>query len=160
MRTFTIALALALIGALAVAGLAGAASQRPMKGQFTISVTGTGSCDANHLRLNFAGAGHATHLGRITGVATNCTEFGLFTGAVPILDGVATFTAADGSTITTIYEGSQGAPVAGVAEVESTHTVVAGTGRFADAEGVWTLSGTIDFAAGSSAGSLSGWLSY
>ncbi len=110
--------------------------------------------------MSFEGVGNATHLGRITGVATNCTEFGLFTGAVPVFDGVATFTAADGSTITTSYDGTQSAPVAGVADVESTHTVVAGTGRFADAAGVWTLSGTIDFAAGSSVGTLSGWLSY
>lgn len=162
MRWFTIAVALSLMAALAISGTVLAGNEPPMKGRFTITLDPDTAprCGANALTLGFDGVGIATHMGRITGVASNCTEFGLFTGAVPIYDGRATFTAADGSTITTAYEGGQGAPTAGVAAVQTSHTVVSGTGRFEDAAGTWTLSGLIDFAAGSSTGTLSGWLSY
>jgi len=55
--------------------------------------------------------GIATHLGRMEGTGANCTSFNLTTEAVPIWDGLATFVAADGSSITMTYEGTQGAPV-------------------------------------------------
>ena len=70
------------------------------------------------------GTGIATHLGRFTGGGTNCTSFDLATTTVPIADGVATFVAADGSTIRTHYEGIQHAPVAGIATIEATHTAI------------------------------------
>jgi hypothetical protein len=47
-----------------------------------------------------------------------------------------------------------------VATIVATHTVVGGTGRFADASGVWESQGTIDFATGTSSATLSGWVNY
>jgi hypothetical protein len=79
---------------------------------------------------------------------------------VPIADGIAHFVAADGSTITTHYEGTQQAPVDGIAIVDATHTIVGGTGRFADAAGEWQATGTIDFLTGTSTATLSGWITY
>ena len=160
MRRLAIATVLALTLTTALVGAGSAADQRPMSGEFTITLATTTPRCGGDLTLGFVGIGLATHLGRMTGTASNCTEYTLFTQAVPVYDGVAIFTAADGSTITTHYNGTQGAPVGGVAQVESTHTVVDGTGRFADAAGTWTLTGIIDFAAGSSTGDLAGWLSY
>jgi hypothetical protein len=96
----------------------------------------------------------------MTGLATNCTEFDLAGDAAPILDGEATFTAADGSTITATYAGAQDAPVDGVAAYENAATVTGGTGRFADASGSWTISGAVDFNTGAITGFLAGWLAY
>lgn len=138
-----------------------AAGQRPMNGWFTVSVVPVDQrCGPNELTIAFEGAGVATHLGRFRGEGANCTTFDLLTQAVPISDGIATFVAADGSTITTHYQGTQHAPVAGVATIVATHTVVGGTGRFADASGVWESQGTINFATGTSSATLSGWVSY
>ncbi len=71
-----------------------------------------------------------------------------------------TIRAADGSTLTLTAEGSQSAPVAGVASYTHTDTVVSGTDRFAEAAGVLVLTGTIDFSTFAVTGSVNGWLSY
>lgn len=105
-------------------------------------------------------SGVATHLGLFTGTGTNCTEYTLATEAVAIWDGIVTIRAADGSTLTLTAEGSQSAPVAGVASYADTDTVIGGTGRFADAAGVLILTGTIDFSTFAVTGTVSGWLSY
>jgi hypothetical protein len=161
MRTIRRAMILAAIATLIAGSAAVAAERRPMRGGFTIGVVPVEQrCGPNALTIGFSGAGWATHLGRITGTGSNCTEFSLAGGAVAIWDGVATYVAADGSTITMAYEGSQDAPVAGVARAATVNTVVSGTGRFADAEGSWTDSGSIDFTTGVYVGEISGWISY
>jgi hypothetical protein len=159
-RSLKITLALSLLAGLAVPGTTLAGEERPVRGEFTISMTeATHECGAD-LPLAFAGSGVVSHLGRMTGSAAHCTEFGLFTEGVAIWDGVAVFVAADGSTITSNYSGWQDQPVGGVATVVTTHELVAGTGRFADVDGMWTLIGVIDFSAGASTGTFAGWISY
>jgi hypothetical protein len=161
MRSMTSRAILALILLLALTGPASADSARPMHGRVTLAlVQAEPRCGSDALTLGFTGVGNAAHLGSISGSASNCTEFSLTTEAVDIWDGVATFVAADGSTLSTAYVGAQQAPVAGIASAESTHTVLGGTGRFAGAAGVWTLQGEVDFGAGTFTGSLSGWISY
>jgi hypothetical protein len=159
MRRYGVTAALAAMLMLTAAAPAAAGDQRPMSGGFTVGVVPTEPRCAQ-LTIGFAGSGIATHLGRFTGTGTNCTTFDLATQAVPVFDGSATFIAADRSTITTRYEGTQAAPVGGVATTTTTHTVVGGTGRFADAAGVWESTGTIDFLTGTATATLSGWLSY
>ncbi len=159
-RSLKITLALSLLAGLAVPGTTLGDEQRPARGEFTIALKeATHDCGAD-LPLAFAGFGIVSHLGRMTGAATHCTEFGLFTDGVAIWDGVAVFVAADGSTITSNYSGWQDPPVGGVATVVTTHELVAGTGRFADVDGLWTLTGVIDFGTGSSTGTFAGWISY
>jgi hypothetical protein len=151
----------ALILLLASSAPAFADTDRPMLGQFSLTgVPADPRCGPDALTLGFTGVGNATHLGSIFGNATNCTEFTLGTEAVDIWDGLATFVAADGSTLTTAYAGIQQAPVAGIASVETTHTVLGGTGRFAGATGLWTLRGEVDFTSGTSDGSIAGWIRY
>lgn len=53
-------------------------------------------------------------------------------------------------------EGTQDAPVAGVASFEVTHTITGGTGRF----GIWTVTGVIDLTSGTISGQAADWLSY
>ncbi len=155
-----IAIILALLAALATTVPAAATTTRPMSGSFTGSVFFAEPRCGDLLTVGFAGNGHATHLGNMSGGATNCTTFDLGGASAPILDGEATFIAADGSAINVTYAGAQEAPVNGIAAYENTATVSGGTGRFADASGTWTIAGAIDFNTGTITGSLTGWLAY
>ncbi len=160
MRTLTIATVPALLAALATSGLALAKSERPFSGEFTVSVVGVEQRCAGALTIGFEGAGRASHLGRITGTGSNCTDFDLAVQAVPIYGGVAEFVAADGSALIFAYDGEQLAPVGLQATTITTNSVIGGTGRFAAASGSWTTVGTIDFATGVFSGAFSGWISY
>jgi hypothetical protein len=73
---------------------------------------------------------------------------------------MATYVAADGSTIQTTYEGAQQPPADGTAVAVTVHTVTGGTGRFASASGQWTVTGSVDFATGTFIGDLTVWISY
>jgi hypothetical protein len=161
MRSPALASVLALVATLILTASALASAQRPMSGSYTIDVVPVEQrCGPDALTIGFEGAGLATHLGRMTGTGSNCTEFSLATDAVAIWDGIATYTAADGSTITTVFEGVQQAPVVGVATSVTINTIVAGTGRFEGAEGSFTASGPIDFTTGLVSHTFSGWISY
>lgn len=158
-----IRLALAsLLLTLATAMPATANQARPMLGELRLSFTPASAqrCGPNSLTLQFTGGGLATHLGRVSGTGSNCTEPSLATGAVEIWDGEASYLAADGSTIQTSYAGAQQAPVDGTAVAITVHTITSGTGRFADAAGSWTVSGSVDFATGTFVGELEGWITY
>ena len=161
MRSFALATTLALVAVLAATLPAAAGAIRPISGEYTVSVVAVEQrCGANALAIGFAGSGIARYLGRMTGTGSNCTEFVLTTAEVNIWDGTVTFVAADGSTLTASYTGVQRAPVGSSAVVETSNTVVSGTGRFEGATGYWTGSGVIDFATGVFTGTLSGWVSY
>src|SRR5687768_10612335 len=108
MRTIARATALALLAALSIAAATQAGERRPMSGHFTVGVVPVEQrCGPNALTIGFEGSGLATHLGRMTGTGSNCTEFTLATGAVAIWDGTATYVAADGSSISVTYTGVQ-----------------------------------------------------
>ena len=161
MRSIAMSIAMALLAALTLSTSVLAGDQRPMEGRYTIGVAPVEQrCGPNALTIGFEGVGIATHFGRMTGTGSNCTEFTLATESVAIWDGLATYTAADGSSVTVSYEGAQGAPAGGVAIASTTSTVVSGTGRFEGAHGSWTASGTIDFTTGLVSDSFSGWISY
>jgi hypothetical protein len=161
MKTRSMAIPAALVFVAALAASVGAADQRPMSGQFTAQAGPTAPrCGADALTLGFEIKGVASHLGRLTGRGSNCTEFTLATNAVAVWDGLATFVAADGSTVSTTSDGTQDAPVAGRAAFDITHTISGGTGRFAGAAGVWEVTGVIDFTTGTVDGQVAGWFSY
>jgi hypothetical protein len=161
MRTRTTSVLLALmLGATVGTSAALAADRRPVNGHFTAQAGPAEPRCGDDLTLGFEIRGVASHLGAMTGTGSNCTEWTLATSAVAIWDGRATFVAADGSTLTTVSEGTQDAPVAGVAAFDLTHTITGGTGRFVGAAGVWTVTGVIDFNTGTIRGQAAGWLSY
>ena len=161
MRRITASIALALILGSALIAPAAAGEQRPFQGRFTGSgIAVAPRCGPAALTLGFAVQGEMTHLGRVTGDGTNCTEFTLGTGAVPIWDGFVTLVAADGSTLLTTYEGGQGAPSAGYATFAHEHVIVGGTGRFDGASGELSVSGVLDLANVMVSGTVRGWISY
>src|SRR5919199_1044704 len=71
--------------------------------------------------------------------------------------GVATFTAANGDTLTATVDG-QGTPTTtpGVVSIVEVYTITGGTGRFADATGSFTLESTLEQSTGVSSGTFSG----
>jgi hypothetical protein len=163
MNRFGASIGLALLLSVALASPVSAGDQRPIRGQFNGSGVEVGQRCANALTIGFAIEGTLSHLGRMTGGGSNCTEFTLGTNAVPIWSGTAVVTAADGSTLTLAYEGQQGAPANGVAGFSHVDTVVGGTGRFAGATGLLTIDGLIDFSAFphvTVTGDVSGWIAY
>jgi hypothetical protein len=161
MRRIIVSLVLALMLVSALILPAAAGEQRPFQGRFTGSgIAVDQRCGPAALTLGFAVTGEMTHLGRLSGRGTNCTEFTLDTQAVPIYDGIATLEAADGSTLTTAYDGGQGAPTAGVATFAHNHVIVGGTGRFAGASGELSVSGVFDLVTFTVSGTVSGWMSY
>jgi hypothetical protein len=154
----SITLALSLVSLLVLPVSAGDA--RPVRGSFTGSAVNVEQRCPDALTIGFAIDGVLSHLGRMTGGGTNCTEFTLGTESVSIWDGIAIVTAADGSTLTLAYEGLQGAPTNGVATFSHQDTVIGGTGRFEGATGELTISGLLDFADLTVKGSVTGWISY
>ena len=160
MTRFFVSVLLALTLLIGAVLPATATEQRPFSGEFTgFGIQAAQRCPGA-LTIGHEVSGAATHLGRFTGSGTNCTELTFDTEAVAIWDGTITIRAADGSTLTMTSEGSQDAPIAGVASYTQTATVVAGTGRFADASGVLVLTGSIDFNTFAATGTVSGWLTY
>lgn len=137
-----------------------AGDEQPVRGQFSGSGIAVDQRCAGNLTIGFAIRGVVAHLGRMTGGGSNCTEFTLGTEAVAIWDGIVLLTAADGSTLTLAYEGSQGVPSDGVASYLHSDTVVSGTGRFDGASGQLTVEGTIDLTDLTVVGTVSGWISY
>ena len=154
--------ALMLIGALllGVAMPAMAATERPFEGTFQGVVGFAGPRCGPDVTLGFTAVGTATHLGRIEGQASNCSDASFPVASVAVYDGVVTFVAADGSTITAEYSGVQQAPVAGVAAYSITMTLVRGTGRFEGASGSWTANGQLDFNELTLTGAFDGWIAY
>ena len=163
MTRFFASVGVALLLSAALVLPVSAGDQRPVRGQFHGSGVDIAQRCPDALTIGFAIEGTLSHLGRMTGSGSNCTEFTLGMGAVPIWDGIASVTAADGSTLNLAYEGQQGAPANGVASFFHSDTVVGGTGRFAGATGRLTIEGLIDFSGFPEvkvSGAVSGWISY
>ena len=162
-KRFSASIGLALLLLVALALPVSAGDQRPIRGQFTGSGVDVGQRCPGALTIGFAIDGTLSHLGRMTGDGSNCTEFTLGTGSVAIWDGIATISAADGSTLILSYEGQQGPPANGSAAFVHSDSVVGGTGRFANATGQLTVQGLIDFSAFPDvtvSGTVSGWINY
>ena len=97
------------------------------------------------------GTGTATYLGKYTEHAT--FQVDVRTGSAT---GTATFTAANGDTLTASVVGqgtSTGPTTRSIVEV---YTITGGTGRFAGATGTLTLKRTLDLTTGVSTGTFSG----
>jgi hypothetical protein len=70
--------------------------------------------------------------------------------------GAATFTAANGDTLTSTVVGQATPTGATAVSIVEVYTIIGGTGRFAGATGTFTLHSTVDDATGVSSGTFSG----
>ena len=127
------------------------AAETPFKGKVN-AVETVEVVPPTTLSVTRVGTGTATYLGKFTEHIT--LQVNIPTGHAT---GAATFTAANGDTLTASVDG-QGTPTTtpGVLSVVETYTITGGTGRFADATGTLTLEIIAIQATGVSSGTLSG----
>jgi hypothetical protein len=138
--------------AVSLASVVGAvAAETPFKGKVN-AVETVEVVPPTTLSVTRVGTGTATYLGKFTERITLLVDIptGHATGA-------ATFTAANGDTLTATVDG-QATPTTtpGVVSIVEDYTITGGTGRFADASGTFTLEGTLSQTAGVSTGTFSG----
>jgi len=121
-------------------------SSLPFSG--TLQATETSADGVNRLR----GTGYATHLGRFTLVAV----FTVIPPPVSTASGEATWTAANGDQIFTTFAG-QAVVTFPMAAIVETHTIVSGTGRFAQSSGTLVVHRSVNILTlGDSSGSIAG----
>ena len=80
MNRFSASIGLALLLSIALALPVSAGDQRPIRGQFNGSGVDVGQRCPDALTIGFTIDGTLSHLGRMTGGGTNCTEFTLGSG--------------------------------------------------------------------------------
>ena len=134
---------------LASVAVSAAASETPFKG--TVNAVETVTVVFPTRFLDREGTGTATYLGRYTEHVTMVINLPTMSSI-----GAATFTAANGDTLTATVDG-QATPVSpGVLSVVEVYTIAGGTGRFADATGTFTLERILNQTTGVSSGTLGG----
>jgi hypothetical protein len=144
-----IGLVAACAASLASVAVGAVAAETPFKG--TVTAVETGRVVPPTRFLDRTGTGTATYLGRYT-------EHIVMVINIPTLSstGTATFTAANGDTLTANVVGQAMRTGPTVLSIVEVYTVTGGTGRFADATGAFTLNSTVEQTTGVSTGTLSG----
>ena len=134
---------------LASVAVSAAAAETPFKG--TVNAVETGTVVFPTVFLDRTGTGNATHLGRYT-------EHVVMQINIPTMSsmGAATFTAANGDTLTASVVGQATRTGPTALSIVEVYTITGGTGRFADATGTFTLKSTLDQTTGVSTGTFSG----
>ena len=125
------------------------AAATPFKGTVDAVESGTVVFPKRFLERN--GTGNATQLGRYTEHITMVID-------IPTLSsmGTATFTAANGDTLTATVAGQATRTSPTTLSIVEVYTVTGGTGRFADGTGEFTLNSVVDQTTGVSSGEFSG----
>jgi hypothetical protein len=144
-----IGLVVAFAVSLASVAVSAVAAETPFKG--TVNAVETGQVVFPSRFLDREGTGTATYLGRYT-------EHVVMLINIPTLSsmGAATFTAANGDTLTAGVVGQAMRTGPTVLSIVEVYTITGGTGRFADATGTFTLTSTLEQTTGVSTGTLSG----
>ena len=134
---------------LAGAAVSATAAETPFKG--TVNAVETGTVVGPTRFLVRDGGGTATQLGRYTEHIT--MQINLPTRHSM---GAATFTAANGDTLTATVEGQATPTTPGMLSIVEVYSITGGTGRFAGATGTFTLASVANQATGASSGTFSG----
>ena len=125
------------------------AAETPFKG--TVNAVETGTIVFPTRFLVREGTGTATYLGRYTEHITMVINLPTLSST-----GAATFTAANGDTLTATVAGQATRTSPTTLSIVEVYTITGGTGRFADATGAFTLQSTVDQPTGVSSGTFSG----
>lgn len=144
-----IGLVAAFAVSLASVAVSAVAAETPFKG--TVNAVETGQVVFPTRFLDREGTGTATYLGKYT-------EHVVMQINIPTMSstGAATFTAANGDTLTASVVGQATRTGPTVLSIVEVYTVTGGTGRFADATGTFTLKSTLEQTTGVSTGTFSG----
>ena len=151
-RRLFLALVAASVSLASIAASA-VAAETPFKG--TVNADETVVPSPPTASLTRDGTGTATYLGKYT-------EHIVMTIHLPTLSstGTATFTAANGDTLTATVLGQATRTGPTTLSIREDYTVTGGTGRFADASGNFTLRSTVDQTTGVSSGTFSGFIDH
>ena len=148
-HSWLIGLVAAFAVSLASVAVSAVAAETPFKGK--VNAVETVEVVPPTLSVTRDGTGTATYLGKYTEHAT--FQVDVRTGSAT---GTATFTAANGDTLTASVVG-QGTPTGPTTRsIVEVYTITGGTGRFAGATGTLTLKRTLDLTTGLSSGTFSG----
>ena len=144
-----IGLAAAFMASLAIVTVSAVAAETPFRG--TVNAVETGRVEPPLRFLTRDGGGNATQLGKYTEHITMVIN-------LPTLSsmGAATFTAANGDTLTATVAGQATRTSPTTLSIVEVYTITGGTGRFADATGEFTLQSNVDQTTGVSSGEFSG----
>jgi hypothetical protein len=149
-RPLFFAVATATAISLASIAVSAVAAETPFKGRVNAVETGVTMFPIRSIIRE--GGGNATYLGKYTEHITMQINLMAMHST-----GAATFTAANGDTLTASVEGQATLTTTpGVLSIVEDYTVTGGTGRFADATGTFTLESTVTQATGVSSGTFSG----
>ena len=135
--------------ALAIIAVSAVAAETPFKG--TVNAVETSQVVFPIASVNREGTGTATYLGKYTEHVT--LQVNVLTMSST---GAATFTAANGDTLSASVVGQATRIAPTVLSIVEVYTITGGTGRFAGATGTFTLESTLNQATGVSTGTLSG----
>jgi len=144
-----VALVAAFSVSLLTVGGGARAAETPFKG--TVRAAETVVVVPPTASLTRDGTGTSTYLGKFA-------EHIVMTIDLPTMSstGAATFTAANGDTLTSTVVGQATPTGATTFSIVEVYTITGGTGRFAGATGTFTLQSTVDDARGISSGTFSG----
>jgi hypothetical protein len=149
-RSLFFAVVAATAVSLASIAVSAVAAETPFKG--TVNAVETGVTVFPIRSIIREGGGTATYLGKYTEHITMQINVLAMHST-----GAATFTAANGDTLTATVEGQATlTQTPGVLSIVEVYTITGGTGRFADAAGTFTLESTVTQATGLSSGTFSG----
>ena len=147
-RPLFLAVVAATAVSLASIAVSAVAAETPFKGTANAVETSQGFPIVTVTRN---GTGTATYLGKYTSHVT--LQVNVLTARAT---GAATFTAANGDTLTTTVDGRSTLIAPGVLSIVEVYTITGGTGRFADATGTFTGEIIVTQATGVSTGTFSG----
>ncbi len=144
-----VGLVVAVAVSLASIAVSAVAAETPFKG--TVNAVETGQVVFPIRFLDREGTGTATYLGRYTEHVVMQINVLTMTST-----GAATFTAANGDTLTASVAGQATRTGPTMLSIVEIYTITGGTGRFAGATGNFTLESTVDQVTGVSSGTFSG----
>jgi hypothetical protein len=148
-RPLVFAVVAAAAVSLASIAVSAVAAETPFKG--TVNAVETSQVVFPIASVTRDGGGTATYLGKYTEHITMQINIPTRHGI-----GAATFTAANGDTLTASVDGQATPTSPGVLSIVEVYSITGGTGRFASATGTFTLESTLTQATGVSSGTFSG----
>ena len=161
MRLIRILIAFAAAILMTAPPVATAASTTPFRSDFVAQASFAQTPVPGVFTVTTSGAGHASHLGKITLSTTETLDFVTSAGSLVIRDGRLVMIAANGDELYWTYEGTGSLPDwAGESILTGTFVISGGTGRFSDATGSGTFHGSGNAVTGAASLSYRGTISY